>query len=100
MTDDVDRLVRRARRDARFPLDASCSGCAERNTRLLVPDKEPILCLDCLATARGRSAVEMHHFAGRKNSNLTVPLTRNQHGIVSDLAYAWPQKTRDNPSGS
>jgi hypothetical protein len=44
--------------------------------------------------------VEAHHFAGRANDSLTIPLAGNPHRVVSDEMYTWPDRTRRNPAGS
>ena len=42
-----------------------------------------------------------HHFAGQRNSSVTIPAPANDH--AADLSAAqqdWPKQTRQNPDGS
>ena len=42
-----------------------------------------------------------HHFAGERNSAVTIPVPANDHRAeLSNAQYDWPKKTRENPDGS
>jgi hypothetical protein len=45
--------------------------------------------------------MDNHHFAGRANNPLTVPVPVNDHRADLTVAQAdWPKETRYNPNGS
>ena len=35
--------------------------------------------------------IELHHIAGRQNSNITIPICPNCHAILSLAQQAWPK---------
>jgi hypothetical protein len=35
--------------------------------------------------------IELHHIAGRQNSNITIPVCPNCHAILSLTQQAWPE---------
>ena len=76
----VEGAVRRARA---APRDRRCSRCGFAGA---VDGSELPLCYECRQAARGRSAVEADHVAGRVTwGSLTVRLRANDHRAVSEL---------------
>jgi len=71
--------------------------CGETNPTALVASD---CCYACSPRANGKHGVEKHHLAGRANSSFAVPLTANDHRIVTDLQVDWPHETLRNPDGS
>ncbi len=44
--------------------------------------------------------MDKHHFAGKANNPLTVPVPVNDHRAELSVAQAdWPEETRENPRG-
>lgn len=79
------------------------AGCACRETRpeALIRGSDPIICAACKRRSRGEATMDQHHFAGKPNNPLTVPVPVNDHRADLSVAqYDWPQKTRENPEGS
>jgi hypothetical protein len=99
--DDERREIRRERHRRRLGARRPCCPvCGEDEPAALVGTSPTIRCYECLAREAGRSTVEAHHFAGRNNYSLTVPLPGNWHRVVSDDQYNWDPETLRNPSGS
>jgi hypothetical protein len=59
-----------------------------------------LVCFACVAEEAGRLAVEGHHFAGKSNDSLRVPLPINPHRAVSDEQLTWDPRTLRNSAGS
>jgi hypothetical protein len=95
MTHDED--VRRAQRQRRFGPNARCTTCGESDPIALVRSD---LCYSCHARQAGKSDVELHHVAGRHNSDFTVSLPANEHRLASDYQNDWPERTLRNPDSS
>jgi hypothetical protein len=89
--------MRHAQRQRRFGPEARCSLCGESDPIALVGRD---LCYGCQAHQAGRPDVELHHVAGRHNSDVTVPLPANEHRLASDMQQAWPQGTLRNANSS
>ena len=67
----------------------------------LLADRNPVICYECMLIMAGRAPVEADHVAGKRNSEITVPVAANDHrAILSDNQYDWPQPTLQNPDGS
>ena len=99
--DDERREIRRERHRRRLGArQPRCARCGEQEPAALVRRGHEIGCYACLASSTGRRVVEAHHFAGRRNDPLTVPLPANWHRIVSDDQYRWDPETLRNPAGS
>jgi hypothetical protein len=58
------------------------------------------VCFACLAEEAGRDRVEGHHYAGRANDPLRIPMPINAHRAVSDEQLTWDERTLRNPTGS
>ena len=80
--------------------DARCKFCGETRPAALQGTAPNIVCYECRQTRIGRSPIEKHHIAGRRNDSFTIPLIVNDHRVASDLQNDWPEKTLRNPSSS
>lgn len=89
--------MRRAQRQRRFGPNGRCTACGESDPVALVKSD---LCYGCQARQAGKSDVELHHIAGRHNSDFTVSLPANEHRLVSDQQNDWPERTLRNPESS
>ncbi len=87
----------------------ACASCAslrphspvEERPEALLTDCEPIVCYECMLIMSDLAPVELDHAAGRRNSDVTVPIAANDHrAILSVNQYDWPQPTLRNPDGS
>ena len=78
----------------------SCCRCGENRPAALLHAEEGIVCYECRINDLGRSSVEDHHIAGRRNDSFTIPLSGNDHRCVTDLQSGWPTKTLRNPHDS
>ncbi len=73
--------------------------CGETRPEALVPDSA--WCAECQRIHQGRSTEDDHHYAGKANDPITLPVPANDHR--ADLTTAqleWPKQTRENPDGS
>jgi hypothetical protein len=93
--EEIKRLRRASLRSERFPKDAACENCGERDPRALVPGQ--VLCYGCSGRRRGRVQTEQHHIGGRHNSDVTLAVPANEHRILSDMQANWPEETMKNP---
>lgn len=78
----------------------SCSICEEKEPIALTGFHPNIICYQCQAIKDGKSGMEDHHFAGKNNDPMTVPIFANDHRILSENQQDWPKETLRNPSGS
>jgi len=77
-----------------------CQHCGEADPFALQGSHPDVTCYECSAHLAGRSATELHHAAGRRNSHATVPISGNDHRVLSDMQRDWPVRTLRNPDGS
>jgi hypothetical protein len=80
--------------------DPECPHCGERDPAALTGIAPDIICYGCLAAGRGQPTSEDHHYAGRRNDELTVPAPANDHRVLNDLQRDWPERTLRNPDES
>ena len=93
--------VRRERHRRRLGVrDPRCQRCGESEPAALQQRGAEIVCFACVAADDGRSSVEAHHYAGKANDSLCVPLPINPHRAVSDEQLSWDTRTLRNPAGS
>jgi hypothetical protein len=76
------------RRQRRFPPDAACADCGERNRLLLCREGKAVVCYGCRLVRQGREPVERHHVGGRP-STLLMPLPANLHRLLTVLQELW-----------
>lgn len=91
---------RKVAAERRFPPGGRC-GCGEIRPEALIPNSDPLVCAACDRAARGESAWDKHHVAGRRNSPVTIAAPVNDHRAgLSPAQYDWPKSTLKNPTGS
>lgn len=79
---------------------AACR-CGERRPEALISGSNPVICAACQRTASERTTIDNHHFAGKANSPITVPIPVNDHRAQLSAAQAdWPKATLMNSEGS
>ncbi len=79
----------------------SVPGCGESDWRALTGAYLNIKCYEHRCAQQGRSTVERHHPAGRKNNpKMEVTMAANDHRVMDDYKVDWPEETRRNPEGS
>lgn len=98
MSDEITRLVRRAKHAASFPRDATCAFCGEHRVMALVRGRKPIRCYQCQNRRTGRSATEGHHIGGRNNTAVEVSIPANTHRTLSDMQVDAGRDTLHNPN--
>jgi len=99
--ENAQREIRRERQSRRLGTRTpQCTSCGETNRAALSHKAEKIICYECDLKASGRPTIEQHHFAGRRNDPLTVPIPGNDHRILSDCQRDWPTDTLRNSSAS
>jgi hypothetical protein len=84
----------------RAGLNAKCN-CGETRPEALIRAKTGVICHACKRKQNGMTTKDLHHFAMKANSPITIPVPVNDH--VADLNTAqqdWPKRTRENPDGS
>lgn len=92
-------LRRKALAVRRVGKDATCA-CGETRPEALIPNSKPITCAACDRTQKGATVIDDHHFAGKRNSPITIPTPVNDHRAELSIAqYDWPKETRENPDG-
>lgn len=80
--------VREGRRFERFGDDAECETCGDSTLTHLNRVKDHTLCACCLALARGRETLEIHHVPGH-NQKPTIRVCANCHAELSELQRSW-----------
>jgi hypothetical protein len=67
----------------------------------LIAGSNPTTCVACQRSAKGRIAIDQHHFAGGANNPTTIPIPVNDHRAILSVAQAeWPKSTLANTGGS
>lgn len=80
---------------------SSCSQCGEARPAALIVGRKPMICAECDRKQHERSTTDLHHFAGRANSPVTIPVPANDHrAVLSEAQNDWPRETLCNPDGS
>lgn len=98
--DPVAAYRRKAMAIRRVGLDARCL-CGERKPEALIAGSRPVICAKCQRLANGQATIDEHHFAGKRNSSVTIPVPVNDHRAHLNSAQAdWPKSTLRNVSGS
>ena len=77
-----------------------CAKCGETDPSCLIRNRTKIICYECSSIDSGRSPIEDHHPAGKKNDHFTVPVPGNDHRILSEFQRIWPETTLRNPRKS
>ena len=95
---ELRRAVRHAKKANRLGPVPKCKICGEHDIRVLHKVGRINMCADCHNEIQGESPFEHHHIAGRHNDSFTIPLSANDHAILSDAQYDWPRETLRNPN--
>lgn len=75
--------------------------CGEARPEALLRKGKSVICHDCKRKEKGMKRQDNHHFAGKANSPVTVPIPVNDHRAELNSAQQdWPKKTLQNPDGS
>jgi hypothetical protein len=82
------RALREQQRHHRFGDDATCECCGDSTLIHLAKVATHLVCACCLALARGREILELHHLAGRGDGP-TVRVCVNCHAELSELQRDW-----------
>lgn len=91
--------IRRAERRAVLGSARRCACCGFDDV-LALEAGSPLLCAACNAILAGRSSIERHHVAGRRNGSFTIDIGANPHRILSERQRLWPKETLENKSCS
>src|SRR4051812_49353572 len=83
------RELREQRRHERFGDQAECECCGNSTLKQLAKVERHVVCACCLALARGREILELHHLAGHGQGPV-VRVCGNCHAELSDLQRDWP----------
>jgi hypothetical protein len=84
----------------RVGVGARCS-CGEDRPEALIAGSNPTTCAACRRTAKERTTIDEHHFAGKANNPATIPVPVNDHRAILSVAQAnWPKSTLTNTEGS
>lgn len=84
----------------RVGIDSRCS-CGETRPEALIAGSNPIICAACKRANSGRTTLDNHHFAGKANHPMTIPVPVNDHRAHLSVAQEdWPKATLQNPHGS
>lgn len=98
--DPIKAHQRQAVAARRIGSDAKCV-CGEARPEALIPGSQPIICAACERKSMERKIMDCHHFAGKTNNPLTVPVPVNDHrAVLSVDQYDWPKGTLENSEGS
>ena len=99
--DPIGAYQRKAVAAQRVGIDKQCSLCGEERPEALIPKSTPTICAACQRKQRGKTSMDDHHFAGKANSPVTVPIPVNDHRAELSVAQNdWPRMTLQNPDGS
>jgi len=91
--------IRRTERRAMLGGARRCACCWFEDV-LALEAGSPVLCAACNAIIAGRSSIERHHVAGRRNGSVTIDIGTNPHRILSERQRLWPKETLENRFGS
>ena len=82
------RAFREQRRRERFGDEDACETCGLTTLEALNRVDAHVVCACCLALARGREVLEVHHLAGRHDGP-TVRVCANCHAELSERQRDW-----------
>jgi hypothetical protein len=91
--------VREVKRMRKVGENARCA-CGEDRPEALIAGRDPMICFACERVKNGRTTLDDHHFAGRANSDITLPVPVNDHRSLSSAQHDWPKETLENRDGS
>jgi hypothetical protein len=95
-SDPIRKFQRKAVTARRAGNNTRC-GCGEVPLEALVTGSEPTCCAECRRKMKGHTIMDNHHVAGRRNSDVTIPIPVNDHRAVLSVAqYDWPKATLEN----
>jgi hypothetical protein len=98
--DSIGTHRRRVVANRRVGVGAVCA-CGEQRPEALIPGSVPIICAACQRRAAARAMTDEHHFAGKANSPITIPVPVNDHRAILSVAQAdWLKPTLTNAQGS
>jgi len=98
--DPVAEFQRKSKAARRIGTNQQCA-CGERRPEALITGSQPLTCAACKRQAEGKRTGDDHHFAGKANSDATIPIFVNDHRAdLSSAQYDWPKKTLQNRYGS
>jgi hypothetical protein len=98
--DPIRKFQREAKAARRAGKNTHCESCGETLLEALVRGSKPTRCAECTRTMKGQTIMDVHHLAGRANSDATLIIRVNHHrGILSVAQYDWPRLTLENPQG-
>lgn len=89
------RAFREQRRRERFGDEAACETCGLTTLEALNRVDVHVVCSCCLALARGREVLEVHHLAGR-HEGPTVRVCADCHAELSERQRDWLHRTPHN----
>jgi hypothetical protein len=84
----VARALREQRRRNRFGDNAACECCGASTLVHLAKVEGYVVCACCLALARGREILELHHLPGH-GKGPTVRVCASCHAELSELQRDW-----------
>jgi len=80
--------------------NARCK-CGESRPEALVTGRKPAICVECQRREQGKTTMDNHHVAGKRNSPVTICVPANDHlAELSAAQFDWPTETLRNPSGN
>jgi hypothetical protein len=98
--DPIRQFQRQAKAARKAGKNTLCKFCGETLLEALVRGSKPTRCAECTRTMKGQTIMDVHHLAGRANSDATLIIRVNHHrGILSVAQYDWPRLTLENPEG-
>jgi hypothetical protein len=75
--------------------------CGESRPQALLVKSKHVICAECKRKKSGQSTFDEHHFAGKANDSITVPIPVNDHrSVLSVVQHDWPRETLENRGGS
>jgi hypothetical protein len=91
---------RKSTRQRVVGLTAQCK-CGESRPEALIPDRDPVVCMDCDRRNHGISDRDDHHIAGAANDRTTISVPVNDHAAeLTAPQRDWPKQTLQNPDRS
>ena len=91
------RAISAARRAG---IESRCS-CGEARPEALITGSKPTTCAACKRAKKGQTPMDSHHFAGKANRPIALPVPVNDHRACFSPAQAdWPKSTLRNVQGS
>lgn len=92
--------VRKSIAARRAGVGSRCA-CGETRPEALVRKGKSIICHDCKRKEKGMNRKDNHHFAGKANSPITLPIPVNDHSAeLTPAQQDWQKRTLENPDAS